>query len=99
MGLVSENFTKASVIGRLKGENAIGHVRYSTTGDTILRNVQPLFADFAGGGFALAHGNLANALSIRNQRNPAPSFSLPPTLRPFCIWWPEVTGLRPLIDL
>ncbi|HBU58876.1 MAG TPA: amidophosphoribosyltransferase [Verrucomicrobiales bacterium] len=66
MGLVSENFTKASVIGRLKGENAIGHVRYSTTGDTILRNVQPLFADFAGGGFALAHnGNLTNALSIR----------------------------------
>ena len=66
MGLVSENFTKASVIGRLKGENAIGHVRYSTTGDTILRNVQPLFADFSGGGFALAHnGNLTNALSIR----------------------------------
>ena len=66
MGLVSENFTKASVIGRLKGENAIGHVRYSTTGDTILRNVQPLFADLAGGGFALAHnGNLTNALSVR----------------------------------
>ena len=66
LGLVSENFTKARVIDRLKGRNAIGHVRYSTTGDTILRNVQPLFADLAGGGFALAHnGNLTNALSIR----------------------------------
>lgn len=66
LGLVSENFTKPRIIDRLKGGNAIGHVRYSTTGDTILRNVQPLFADLAGGGFALAHnGNLTNALSLR----------------------------------
>ncbi len=66
MGLVSENFTKPSVINRLTGGNAVGHVRYSTTGETILRNVQPLFADLAGGGFALAHnGNLTNALSLR----------------------------------
>ena len=45
----------------------MGHVRYSTTGGTILRNVQPLFADLTGGGFAVAHnGNLTNALTLRN---------------------------------
>lgn len=67
MGLVGDNFTKASVIDRLKGASAIGHVRYSTTGETVLRNVQPLFADLAGGGFACAHnGNLTNALTLRN---------------------------------
>ncbi len=66
MGLVSENFTKQSVLGRLNGESAIGHVRYSTTGGTVLRNVQPLFADLALGGFAIAHnGNLTNALTVR----------------------------------
>ena len=67
-GLVSDNFTKASVIDRLEGTSAIGHVRYSTTGETALRNVQPLFADLAGGGFACAHnGNLTNALTLRNE--------------------------------
>ena len=66
MGLVSENFTKQSVLGRLNGESAIGHGRYSTTGGTVLRNVQPLFADLALGGFAIAHnGNLTNALTVR----------------------------------
>ena len=68
MGLVSEHFTKANVIDRLEGNSAIGHVRYSTTGETILRNVQPLFADLAVGGFACAHnGNLTNALTLRNE--------------------------------
>jgi len=66
MGLVSENFTKVSVLNRLPGSSAIGHVRYSTTGGTVLRNVQPLFADLAVGGFAIAHnGNLTNGLSLR----------------------------------
>ncbi|MEE2774130.1 MAG: amidophosphoribosyltransferase [Pseudomonadota bacterium] len=66
MGLVSENFTKQSVLNRLTGQSAIGHVRYSTTGGTVLRNVQPLFADLELGGFAIAHnGNLTNALTIR----------------------------------
>lgn len=66
MGLVSENFTKASVLNRLPGNAAIGHVRYSTMGGTVLRNVQPLFADLAGGGFAVAHnGNLTNGLTLR----------------------------------
>jgi amidophosphoribosyltransferase len=68
LGLVGDNFSKADVIGRLKGHIALGHVRYSTTGDTILRNVQPLFADLDTGGFAVAHnGNLTNALTLRQQ--------------------------------
>ena len=67
MGLVSEHFTKSNVIDNLPGDAAVGHVRYSTTGGTILRNVQPLFADLTGGGFAVAHnGNLTNALTLRN---------------------------------
>ncbi|ESR23615.1 amidophosphoribosyltransferase [Lutibaculum baratangense] len=68
LGLVGDHFSKRSVIERLAGEMAIGHVRYSTTGETILRNVQPLFADLAGGGFAVCHnGNLTNALTLRKQ--------------------------------
>jgi amidophosphoribosyltransferase len=68
LGLVGDNFNKADVIGRLKGHIALGHVRYSTTGDTILRNVQPLFADLDTGGIALAHtGNLTNALTLRRE--------------------------------
>ena len=68
IGLVGDNFNKASVIGRLQGDMAIGHNRYSTTGDTILRNVQPLFADLDSGGIAIAHnGNLTNALTLRKE--------------------------------
>ncbi len=67
-GLVSDRFTNPNTINSLKGSAAIGHVRYSTTGNTILRNVQPLFADLAGGGFACAHnGNLTNALTLRTE--------------------------------
>src|SRR5690606_7861970 len=67
LGLVGDHFSSAKVIDRLKGEMAVGHVRYSTTGETILRNVQPLFADLWGGGFAVAHnGNLTNAITLRN---------------------------------
>ncbi len=68
MGHVGSNFSKESVMAGLKGDSAIGHVRYSTTGETILRNVQPLFAEFESGGFAIAHnGNLTNALTLRRQ--------------------------------
>ncbi|HCX66005.1 MAG TPA: amidophosphoribosyltransferase, partial [Rhodobiaceae bacterium] len=67
LGLVGDHFSSAKMIDRLQGEMAIGHVRYSTTGETILRNVQPLFADLWGGGFAVAHnGNLTNAITLRN---------------------------------
>ncbi len=66
LGLVGDHFTKARILDQLSGNVACGHVRYSTTGETVLRNVQPLFADLAGGGFAVAHnGNLTNALSLR----------------------------------
>ena len=66
LGLVGDNFNKSDVMQRLKGRIALGHNRYSTTGDVILRNVQPLFADLDQGGFAVAHnGNLTNALTLR----------------------------------
>src|SRR5712664_757999 len=68
LGLVGDNFSKRGVIDRLPGRAAIGHTRYSTTGHTILRNVQPLFAELDGGGFAIGHnGNLTNGLTLRRQ--------------------------------
>jgi amidophosphoribosyltransferase len=68
MGLVGDHFSSAKIIDRLKGQAAIGHARYSTTGEPILRNVQPLFAELAEGGFAVAHnGNLTNGLSLRRE--------------------------------
>lgn len=68
LGLVDEIFNKSAIISKLKGASAIGHNRYATTGDTMLRNVQPLFADLSFGGFAIAHnGNLTNALSIKER--------------------------------
>lgn len=68
LGLVGDNFGTAKVIASLPGENAVGHNRYATTGETILRNVQPLYADFVFGGFAVAHnGNLTNANALHHQ--------------------------------
>jgi amidophosphoribosyltransferase len=68
LGLVGDSFSDRNVIERLEGLSAIGHVRYSTTGETVLRNVQPLFAELEGGGFAVAHnGNLTNGLSLRRE--------------------------------
>jgi amidophosphoribosyltransferase len=68
MGLVGDGFSDQAVIERLPGTAAVGHNRYSTTGETILRNVQPLFAELATGGFAVAHnGNLTNGLALRRQ--------------------------------
>ena len=68
MGLVGDHFSSAATIDRLQGSAALGHVRYSTTGETILRNVQPLFAELATGGFAVAHnGNLTNGLTLRRE--------------------------------
>src|SRR2546421_5125877 len=66
LGLVGDTFSRREVIERLPGSTAIGHVRYSTTGATILRNVQPLFAELNAGGFAVGHnGNLTNGLTLR----------------------------------
>jgi amidophosphoribosyltransferase len=67
MGLVSEIFDK-TVLKRLPGRNAIGHVRYSTTGATHLKNAQPFVFDYSKGGIAIAHnGNLTNAQGLREQ--------------------------------
>ena len=65
-GLVGDHFTKSNVINKLPGFSSIGHNRYSTTGETSLRNIQPFFADLHGGGLSIAHnGNLTNAISLR----------------------------------
>tara|TARA_B110001450_G_scaffold255328_1_gene282594 strand:- start:5223 stop:6674 length:1452 start_codon:yes stop_codon:yes gene_type:complete len=65
-GLVGDHFTKSDVIKKLPGNFAIGHNRYSTTGETSLRNIQPFFADLHMGGLSIAHnGNLTNALALR----------------------------------
>ena len=66
LGLVGDTFSDARVIASLLGSRAVGHNRYATTGDTVMRNVQPLYADFEFGGFAVAHnGNLTNATALR----------------------------------
>ena len=68
LGLVGDHFSRASTMEALRGDSAIGHVRYSTTGETILRNVQPLFSEISSGGFAVAHnGNLTNGLTLRRE--------------------------------
>ena len=68
LGLVGDHFSSQATIERLPGSAAVGHVRYATTGATILRNVQPLFAELASGGLAVAHnGNLTNGLTLRRE--------------------------------
>ena len=67
-GLVGDNFNKEKVIKKLPGDYAIGHNRYSTTGETALRNIQPFFADTNAGGIGVSHnGNLTNAITLRNK--------------------------------
>ena len=69
-GHVAGNFDRDDIIRSLAGNASIGHVRYSTTGETALRNVQPLFAELSSGGFAVAHnGNISNALKLRRELN------------------------------
>ena len=66
-GLVGDHFTNSETIEKLPGTFAIGHNRYSTTGETSLRNIQPFFADLHMGGLSVAHnGNLTNALLLRS---------------------------------
>ena len=65
-GLVGDHFTDPKTLKKLPGKFAIGHNRYSTTGETSLRNIQPFFADLHMGGLSIAHnGNLTNALLLR----------------------------------
>jgi amidophosphoribosyltransferase len=68
MGHVADSFSGADLADRLPGGYAIGHTRYSTAGASVLRNVQPMFADLEAGGVALAHnGNLTNFLTLRER--------------------------------
>ena len=65
MGLVNDVFTK-DILGKFKGDMAVGHVRYSTTGSSVIKNAQPLLVDYAKGTVCIAHnGNLVNSLELR----------------------------------
>jgi len=67
-GLVGDNFNKEKILNKLPGNYAIGHNRYSTTGENTLRNIQPFFADTNAGGIGVAHnGNLTNSISLRKK--------------------------------
>lgn len=67
MGLVQEVFN-TDILNRLNGDIGIGHVRYSTTGESYVANAQPLVVRYKGGSIALAHnGNLVNAKEIRSR--------------------------------
>src|ERR1043166_9644945 len=67
MGHVADIFTP-EVLGRLPGELAIGHTRYSTAGDTVLLNAQPFSVACNKGRIAVAHnGNITNALELRRE--------------------------------
>ena len=67
MGLVADVFSEKTLT-RLPGRHAVGHVRYSTSGESQLRNAQPFFATTDDGPVAIAHnGNLVNALAIRRE--------------------------------
>ncbi|MBY0423335.1 MAG: hypothetical protein K2Q06_13595, partial [Parvularculaceae bacterium] len=68
LGLVSDHFSDEQTVKRLKGTSAIGHTRYPTQGDTVLRNVQPLYADLDRYGIAVAHnGNITNNRHLRRE--------------------------------
>jgi amidophosphoribosyltransferase len=66
IGHVAHVFNNQDIFADLPGSMASGHVRYSTTGGSGLRNIQPLFADLATGGFSIAHnGNISNAMMLK----------------------------------
>ena len=68
LGLVGDHFTKGKILEKLPGSYAIGHNRYSTTGNNLIKNVQPFFADLHAGGISIAHnGNLSNARHLRRE--------------------------------
>ncbi len=68
MGLVGDNFSSKETMAKLRGHSAIGHVRYATTGEVAMRNVQPLFFEIEFGGIAICHnGNLTNSYQLRRK--------------------------------
>jgi len=68
LGLVGDNFTKGKILEKLPGRTSIGHTRYSTAGNNLIKNVQPFFADLHLGGIGISHnGNLSNALGLKEE--------------------------------
>ncbi|MGB7405885.1 MAG: class II glutamine amidotransferase, partial [Pacificimonas sp.] len=99
MGHVAGNFDSEEAIRQLPGSAAIGHVRYSTTGETGLRNVQPLFAELSSGGFAIAHnGNISNALHLRKALNRRGSIFQSTSDTEVIIHLVATSSYRPLLD-
>jgi amidophosphoribosyltransferase len=99
MGHVARVFREEEVMRRLAGRAAIGHVRYSTTGGAGLRNVQPLFAELASGGFAVAHnGNISNAMRVRGELNRRGSIFQSTSDTEVIIHLVATSGYRTLLD-
>ncbi|MEM8826085.1 MAG: amidophosphoribosyltransferase, partial [Pseudomonadota bacterium] len=99
MGHVAGNFDSEEAIRQLPGGIAIGHVRYSTTGETGLQNVQPLFAELASGGFAVAHnGNISNALHLKKALNRRGSIFQSTSDTEVLIHLVATSSYRPLLD-
>ncbi len=99
MGHVARTFREDGEIRRLAGRAAIGHVRYSTTGETALRNVQPLFAELASGGFSIAHnGNISNAMRVRGELNRRGSIFQSTSDTEVIIHLVATSGYRTLLD-
>ena len=68
MGLVADVFGNPEIFRTLPGRSAIGHVRYSTTGSSVIKNVQPIMVDYSRGSIAVAHnGNLVNAQFLKDE--------------------------------
>lgn len=68
MGLVADVFGNPEIFKQLPGRASIGHVRYSTTGSSVIKNVQPIMVDYSRGSIAVAHnGNLTNAKLIKDE--------------------------------
>jgi amidophosphoribosyltransferase (EC 2.4.2.14) len=91
MGLVADVFQERHLGHQLKGSVAMGHIRYSTTGASLIRNAQPFKVTYKGMNLALAHnGNLVNTIScVKSWKTRAP-FSRPPwTAKSSCTWWPN----------
>ena len=99
MGHVAGNFDRDDVIRSLPGTVACGHVRYSTTGETALRNVQPLYAELSTGGFAIAHnGNISNAMRLRRELVRRGSIFQSPSATETIIHLVATSNYRTLLD-
>ena len=99
MGHVAENFSNEETMRQLPGRASIGHTRYATTGETAMRNVQPLFAELSSGGFAIAHnGNISNAQHLRRALNKRGSIFQSTSDTETIIHLVATSSYRPLLD-